>query len=80
MQKATGTKSEITYTRRRQGATTKCVEMRPILEVCAREMGYEGGDHRRDVWWLQEAVDTQLAYKQRVRDSGMETGDTQVDG
>ena len=35
---------------------TQWVALRPIFEVCARDKGYrEGGGHRGDSWWQQEA-------------------------
>ena len=27
--------------------------LRPILEVCDRETGHEGGGRRRELWWRQ---------------------------
>ena len=37
------------------------VELRPILEVCDRETGYEGGGRRREPWWRETAARKQLS-------------------
>ena len=37
------------------------VALRPILEVCDRETGYEGGGRLREPWWRQMAVRKQLS-------------------
>ena len=36
------------------------MDLRPIFEVCAKEMGYEGGGKLRNPWWRQEAAEQQL--------------------
>ena len=36
------------------------MELRPIFDVCAREMGYEGEGTTRVAWWHQEGTGTQL--------------------
>ena len=36
------------------------VALSPLFEVCTRETGYEGGERRRKVWWIQEATEKQL--------------------
>ena len=43
-----------------QGAMAQWVAMRPILEVCARDTGCEGGGLRREEWWRQEVPETQI--------------------
>ena len=37
--------------------------LRPILEVCGRETGYEGRGRRREPWWRQTEARTQLSAK-----------------
>ena len=39
----------------------ECVALRPILEVCDRETGYEGGGTIREPWWSQTAARKQLS-------------------
>ena len=36
------------------------VTLRPIYEICNREMGYEGGGMRRDTWWRKTAAWKQM--------------------
>ena len=36
------------------------VALRPILEVCDRETGYEGGVILQEPWWRQTATRKQL--------------------
>ena len=36
------------------------VKLRPILEVCDRETGYEGGGRRREPWRRQTSARNQL--------------------
>ena len=45
--RAVGMQSAVTYIDRRQAKVAQGVALRPILEVCARETGYEGGDRKR---------------------------------
>ena len=59
VRKAAGTQSAMTYIGRRQATVAKWVALRPIIEVCAGNTGYEGGGLRREEWWNQGA-----AYKQ----------------
>ena len=35
--------------------------LRPILDVCNMETGYEGGGRRCDPWWRQPAARKQLS-------------------
>ena len=37
------------------------VALRPILEVCKREIGYLGGGRRWDPWWRQTLAIKQLS-------------------
>ena len=37
------------------------VALCPILEVCDRETGYEGGGRRREPWWGKTAARNQLS-------------------
>ena len=37
------------------------VELCPILEVCDKVSGYEGGVRRRKAWWRQTAAINQLS-------------------
>ena len=56
------------------------VDIRPIFEVFANEMGYKGGERFRDQWWRQAAVEQQLkdtlkdtltaAWERRRQESG----------
>ena len=59
-----GMQSVVTYIGRRQAKVAQGVALRPILEVCARETGYEGGDRKRRPWWRKgetaEALRTTL--------------------
>ena len=59
VREAAGTQSDTTYIVRRQQTMENWVVLRPTFEVCAREMGYDGGGHRRNAWWRQDALDTQ---------------------
>ena len=36
------------------------MDLRPLCEVCAREICFEGEGLRREAWWLQEAEEKQL--------------------
>ena len=44
-----------TYIDRRQATVVEWVALRPILDVCDRETGYEGGGSRQVPWWRQMA-------------------------
>ena len=35
--------------------------LRPILEVCDKDTGYEGGGRRRGTWWRQTVARKQLS-------------------
>ena len=37
------------------------MELRPILDICDRETGYEEGGRRREPWWRQTADRKQLS-------------------
>ena len=66
------------------------VALRPILEVCDRETGYEGGGRIQDPWWRQTADRKKLSatlkdileaarerrwkYGRRVRSGGGDRG------
>ena len=39
------------YIDRRQETVAEWVALRPILEVCDKETGYEGGGMLRERWW-----------------------------
>ena len=60
VQEAAGTQLAKTYIGRIQEMVAQWVALRPIIKLCIREMGYEGGGRRRDTWWNQEAPETQL--------------------
>ena len=34
--------------------------LQSVLDVCAKETGYEGEGRRSDTWWRQEAPETHL--------------------
>ena len=36
------------------------VATRPIFDVCARDIGYEGGGEIWVLWWRQKAAEDQL--------------------
>ena len=75
-----GTQLLQTYVDIRQARVMEWVPLRPILDVCARETGYEGGGRLRVPWWRQEAAENQLkimveaileaARVQRLQESG----------
>ena len=54
--KKSGTQSLRAYIDRRQATVAGWVALCPILEVCDREMGYEGGGRCREPWWRQTAA------------------------
>ena len=56
-----GTLSLGTYIERRQAIVAEGVASRPILEVCDRDTGYEGGGRRQEPWWRQMASRKQLS-------------------
>ena len=49
-----------TYVDRRQVTVAEWGTTRPIFDVCAREMGYNGGGRLRVMWWRQKAVEDKL--------------------
>ena len=59
--KKTGIQSLGAYIDRRQKTVAKWVALRPILEVCNRETGYEGRGRRRETWWWKTAARNQLS-------------------
>ena len=59
--KKTGIQSLGAYIDRRQATVAKWVTLRPILEVCNRETGYEGGGRLWDTWWWKTAARKQLS-------------------
>ena len=48
------------YIDKRQATVAEWVTLRPILEICDRETGYEGGGRRRKPWWWQTVAQKQL--------------------
>ena len=48
------------YIERRQEIVAQWLVLCPLFEVCEREKGYEGGGHRREAWWCQDAKEKQL--------------------
>ena len=48
-----GTQPLGTYIYRRQATVAEWGSLRPILEVCDRETGYEGEGRCREPWWRQ---------------------------
>ena len=56
------TQSLGTYIDSRQATVEELVSLRPILEVCNRDTGYNGGGRRRVPWWRQKASRKQLSY------------------
>ena len=57
---AEGMQLSMTYIGKQQATVAQWVALQPIFEVCAEEKGYEGGKHRREAWWRQEAIEKQL--------------------
>ena len=55
-----GTQLLQTYVDIRQATVMEWVPLRPILDVCTRETGYEGGGRLRVPWWRKEAVENHL--------------------
>ena len=51
VREAAETQSTISHIGKRQRTMAQWVVLRPILELCARETGYEGGGEIRDAWW-----------------------------
>ena len=50
-----------TYIKRRHATVAEWLALRPILGVCARETGWEGGGRLRELWWRQTAARNQLS-------------------
>ena len=55
MLQAEGTKPLQYYINRRQATVAEWVALRPILEVCEKETGYEGGGSLHWQCWRQKA-------------------------
>ena len=53
---AEGTKPIWEYINKRQAMVAGWVALWPIFEVCAKDMGYEGGGKLCETWWQQAAV------------------------
>ena len=49
-----------THIDRSQETVMEWLALHPILEVCDRDTGYEGGGRRRNLWWRQTAARKQL--------------------
>ena len=60
VREAEGTQLARTYIGRRQATVSQWVALRPLFDVCAREIWYEGRAHKREAWWRQEATKKQL--------------------
>ena len=58
--KESGTQTLGAYIDKRQATVAEWVTLRPILEICDRETGYEGGGRRRKPWWWQTVAQKQL--------------------
>ena len=56
VQEAAGTQSGRMYIEQRQATVAQWVALRPLSEVFAREIEYEGERRRRKLWWRQEAT------------------------
>ena len=48
-----------TYLDRRQATVEKWKYLRPIFDICVREIGYEGERKLRVPWWRQVAAEKQ---------------------
>ena len=59
--KKAGTQSLGDYIYRWQEKVTEWVALNPILEVCDKETGYEGGGRLREPWWRETAARKQLS-------------------
>ena len=55
-----GTETLGTYTDKQQETVVYWVALRPIIDICNRETGYQGGGRRRELWWRQTAAQNQL--------------------
>ena len=47
---------------RLQATVAKWLATQTIFDVCAREMGYEGGGRLRLPWWRQKAADNEMMF------------------
>ena len=61
--KEAGTHTLGTYIDRRQTTVTEWVTLKPIYEVCYREIGYGGGGRHRETWWKKITDQKQLVGK-----------------
>ena len=63
--------SATTYIGRRKATVAQWVSLKLLLEVCAWETGYEGGDRKSQPWWRQgtaaEVLRTNLEGASQVR-------------
>ena len=59
--KEAGTHSLGAYIDKRQASMAEWVALRPILEICGKGNGYEGGGRRQELWWRQKADRNQLS-------------------
>ena len=46
----------------RKATVAEWEALKPIFDVCAREMGYEGRGRLRVPWWSHDAAVTDLGY------------------
>ena len=53
--KEDGTQTLETYIDKEKVTVAEWVALRPIIEVCDMETGYEGGGERRETWWHKSA-------------------------
>ena len=72
------------YINKRQATVAEWVDLRPIFEVCVKEIGHEGGGRLQEPWWRQAATEQHLkatlkeisteAWDWRRRESGRHGG------
>ena len=51
-----GMKLVAKYIGRRQATVSQWVDLLPLLELCARETGYDGGGWNKSSWWRQQTT------------------------
>ena len=59
----TGTQPLETYIERKQAIVAEWVALRPILELCDRWTGYDGGRRHQEPWWRKTSARKQLSAK-----------------
>ena len=68
---AAGTKPLWEYLNRRQAMVAEWVALRPIFEVCAKVIGYEGGGRLRKQWCQQTAAEISFSVVLRYQSAAV---------